>query len=71
MNLNEQVAKRIKELRIKHNLTQEELSFKLGLAHSSISQIEALHGRNITLKTIQRICKTLNISIEDFFKGIK
>lgn len=71
MNLNAQVANKIKHLRKKANLTQEELSFKIGLAHGAISQIEAKTGRNITLKTIGKICSALNVSAEDFFKGCK
>jgi transcriptional regulator with XRE-family HTH domain len=73
MNLNKQIAKRIKELRISKHKTQEELSFELKLAHSAISHIEmnSGKGRNLTISNIHRICKALDVSLADFFKNFQ
>lgn len=60
------VLSRIKEERIKANLSQIELSFSAGLSQNQINCIET--GRNIpNLYTLIKICDALNIKPESLF----
>jgi transcriptional regulator with XRE-family HTH domain len=69
MNYNplfQKLGKRIETLRKQKGLTQEELAEKSGFHRAYFWDIE--HGRNVSLKTIYKISKALNISISDFLK---
>ena len=60
------VLKRLKEERIKANMSQIELSFAAGLSQNQVNYIES--GRNIpNLYTIIKICNALNIRPESLF----
>lgn len=57
---------RIKELRARYNLTQEELARKVGVRRETILYIEK--GKyNPSLKLAYRIAKALNTTIEELF----
>ena len=45
---------RIKELRLKQNISQEELAFRCGLSKNYISDVER-GTRNVSLKSIEKI----------------
>lgn len=66
MNINEQIAKRILELKEKENLTVEKLAWKGGLSKSCAGY--AIKGSyNIKMTTIAGICAALKISLAEFF----
>ena len=57
---------RIKELRARHNLTQEQLADKVGVRRETILFIES--GKyNPSLKLAFQIAKVLDSKIEDIF----
>lgn len=57
------ILSRIKEERVKANMSQIELSFAAGLSQNQVNCIEA--GRNIpNLYTLLKICDALNIRPE-------
>lgn len=58
---------RIEELRRKKGLTQEDLAEKAGFHRAYFWDIE--QGRNVSIKTIYKIAKALDVSLSDFFKG--
>ncbi|HCX73887.1 MAG TPA: XRE family transcriptional regulator [Candidatus Cloacimonas sp.] len=60
---NKRVGKRIKELREKHNLTQENLANKLGVNRSLITNLEN-GNRKITAEEMQKIAQLFNISVD-------
>lgn len=63
------IAKRLKELRKSKGYSNyEHIAFELGMSRSAYWRLET--GVNFELKTLIRICKLLNISLEEFFKGI-
>lgn len=71
MKTNDQLASfivnRIKELRNKHQLTQEQLSLKAGLDPKYINKLE--NGRfGLRIETLTKILDTLEISYLDFFE---
>ena len=52
---------RIKELRLKQNISQEELAFRCGLSKNYISDVER-GTRNVSLKSIEKIANGLVVS---------
>ena len=55
------LAKNIKELRLKNNLTQEEFAEKIGLSIQGLSNIER-NRYQPNAETIDKICKAYNIT---------
>jgi len=58
-----EIGKRLKKIRLQHNLTQKELSEEVGLSVSTISLIE--QGKSTTVESLIRILIRLN-RIKDF-----
>ena len=59
-------GQRVKELRLKQNISQEELAFRCGLSKNYISDVER-GTRNISLKSIEKIADGLAIRIKELF----
>jgi putative transcriptional regulator len=57
---------KIKELRAKYNLTQDELAKKVGVRRETIVFLEQAKY-NPSLKLAYDIAKTLNVKIDDLF----
>ena len=55
-------GQRVKELRLKQNISQEELAFRCGLSKNYISDVER-GTRNISLKSIEKIADGLALSL--------
>jgi len=64
----EKFAKRLKEIRLKKNISQEKLGFKADLDRTYISGVER-GKRNISLRNIEKLATALEIDIIDFFKN--
>ncbi|AHI53480.1 hypothetical protein SSABA_v1c00680 [Spiroplasma sabaudiense Ar-1343] len=62
------LSKNMKELRVKANLTQEELSFRSGLHRNYISDTER-GTRNISIKAVEKIAKGLEVPVENLFSN--
>lgn len=63
------LVKNIKYYRKKENLSQEKLAELADLSSSYIKQIEsAKHFKNLTLYSIIKIAKALNIEITELFE---
>ena len=64
------IAERLKELRkAKGYSNYEHIAFELGMSRSAYWRLET--GANFELKTLVKICRLLDISLEEFFHGIK
>ncbi len=61
-------AKRLKELRIENNLTQAEVSKRLGLTRNAFSNYES-GIRQPSYETLKEICKFFNVSA-DYLLGL-
>lgn len=70
MSINEQIAKRIKNLRKEKNLTAEKLAWYSELSKSCITYAEKAQ-RDIKISTIESLCKGFNISVSEFFSTFK
>ena len=61
------LGKKINELRLSHDITQEELAFRANISPSYMSAIE--RGiTDTTISTIKRLSKALDIEILELFK---
>jgi len=61
------IGRKIKFLRIQHDLSQEKLAEHVGLSREHISCIE--RGKNLaSIDSLYKISKFFNIEIKDFFE---
>lgn len=58
---------KIKEVREKKNMTQEELSKRSGVSRGTISALENGTSRATTTKTLMNIARALGITVEELF----
>lgn len=58
---------KIKELRLKKGLTQEQLSLESGVNRTTIVQLENGEEVNVTAGTLKKIAKCLEVDIKDIF----
>ena len=59
-------GERVREERVKQNLSQEELAERAGVHRTYIGMIERTE-KNITLQNIEKIAKALRVNITHFF----
>ena len=58
---------KLKQLRVKHNLTQQQLGELLGYKNNSICQIE--NGkRNMSIEKVVELAELFDISIDELFR---
>ncbi|MEK7610693.1 MAG: helix-turn-helix transcriptional regulator [Patescibacteria group bacterium] len=62
-------GEKVREERLKQNLSQEELASRAGVHRTYIGMIERAE-KNITLENIKKISKALNLQIEYMFKNL-
>ncbi|SHF99879.1 helix-turn-helix domain-containing protein [Flavobacterium johnsoniae] len=63
------IAERLKELRkAKGYSNYEHIAFELGMSRSAYWRLET--GVNFELKTLIKICRLLDVNLEQFFQGI-
>ena len=62
------VGSSIKELRLQKGMTQNELAHQCNFEKASMSRIES--GKtNVTLLTLRKISKALEVEVGEFFKN--
>lgn len=69
MNITEKFWKRLKELRAKKNVTQEEIAFEAKVSVYYISKLERGIA-NPSLEMLSRLAKSLKISLSDLVQGM-
>lgn len=63
------IGERIREFRKKRKLSQEKLALKADLDRTYIASVE--NGkRNISINSLEKIIMALEISFEEFFRGL-
>lgn len=58
---------KIKEVRESRKMTQEELSEKSGVSRGTISALENGSVRTTTTKTLVKLARALNVSVDQIF----
>ena len=64
--IEQKVGNRIKELRNRLGISQEELGFRSGVHRTYIASLE-VGKRNISIATLEKIVTALEVSFRDFF----
>jgi len=67
MDIRQVVGKRIRELRNKLGISQEELAAMVELDRTYITSVEC-GKRNISIVNIEKLATALNVSLSEFFK---
>lgn len=68
MDIQKRFGSKVRSIRNKKAISQEELAFKCGLHRTYISDIER-GTRNVSLKNIEKIARALNSKIQDLLKN--
>jgi hypothetical protein len=63
------IGEKVRELRRKKNPNYEAWSYLNAINKVSLNRVE--RGENVTLKMLLEILKKLEVSVEDFFNGIR
>ena len=64
------ISLRLKELRKSKGYNNyEHIAFELNMSRSAYWKLES--GKNFEIKTLIKVCRLLEITLEDFFKGIQ
>lgn len=61
------VGRRIKELRNKLGISQEELAFRSEIHRTYIASLE-VGKRNVSIETLEKVVNALEVSMSEFFK---
>ena len=70
MAIEKKIGLRIKEIRTKNMLTQEQLAWEADVDRTYMNHVE--NGRkNISVQSLAKIIKALGISFSEFFKEMK
>lgn len=67
---NYSIGKRIRELRIKKRLSQEQIALKAGITTAYLGQIER-EEKNPTVKLVEKISNALGLSLSELFSNQK
>lgn len=65
--LQQKVGKRIQEIRIEKNISQQDLASKCNFEKSNMSRLENGNA-NATLSTLEKVCNALEIDYIELFK---
>lgn len=66
MDIKQAVGKRVKELRNKIGISQEELADNAQLDRTYITSVEC-GKRNISIVNIEKLANALNVTLKEFF----
>lgn len=67
--ITEKVGQRIKELRTEMGISQEKLALKAEIDRTYLAGVES-GKRNLSIKSLEKIISSLDISFHDFFEGM-
>ena len=65
--INENLGNRLKELRLTHRLTQQEIAEKMGIPKSTYGNYER-GERGVPLSQLNKLCAIYNVKMDDFVK---
>ena len=66
-NINIKFGRRVKELRLIQNISQEELAFRCQLSKNYVSDVER-GTRNVTLKVVEKFAQGLKVPVQILFR---
>lgn len=63
------LGKRIRELRIQRNMSQEKFALHINMDRTYLASVES-GKRNISLENIEKIAKGFGMKLEELFRGM-
>ena len=66
-NINIKFGRRVKELRLIQNISQEELAFRCQLSKNYVSDVDR-GTRNVTLKVVEKFAQGLKVPVHILFR---
>ena len=63
------LGQRIRALRLQKNLSQKKFALQIDMDRTYLASVES-GKRNISIENIYKISKGLNVSLEEFFRGL-
>ncbi len=66
-DINAEIGRRIRQIREKQGITQHELALRCDIEASNMCRIES----GLTVKTMVRVCTSLNVPFYKLTEGIK
>lgn len=70
MNVKTAISNKVKQLMSEQGLNSTTLSKLSKVSKKTINNIVSNNNNNVTLTTISKLCKVLNISVSEFFDDI-
>ncbi|SDN22519.1 helix-turn-helix domain-containing protein [Lachnospira pectinoschiza] len=67
--MNQQIGKRIKQLRTEKDLSREDLALKIGISTAQLYRIET-KGANFSTETLIELCKYFNVDSNYILDGV-
>ena len=67
MTIEQRFGQRVREIRHRQQLSQEELAFRCNLSKNYVSDVER-GTRNISLKVIDKFAKGLGVTLAELFR---
>jgi len=67
MNNNFNIGKKLQQIRTGLGLSQEQVALNAGITTTYYGQLER-NLKNPTVQVVEKICKAMNVSLEEFFK---
>ncbi len=67
--ITEQVGARIRQLRKQQGISQEKLALKADIDRTYLAGVEQ-GKRNLSVKSLEKILRGLEVSFHDFFEGL-
>lgn len=64
-----QFGKRVRDLRLSYNLSQEKMALKIEMDRTYLASVES-GKRNISIENIAKIANGFGITLEELFKGL-
>lgn len=62
----ERVATRLRELRLRHGITQQEMAEVADMSQNFVQQIEARRKKEIWLSTVERLAAAFRLELHEF-----
>ena len=67
--IQEELGKRIKQLRNERKISQEKFALSIGMDRTYFASVEA-GNRNVSLLNIEKIASGFGVSLEELFRGL-
>jgi transcriptional regulator with XRE-family HTH domain len=68
-NILKRLGEKIRKIRLEQGLSQEKLALLSGLHRTYVGAVER-GERNVTLKNVEKLAKTLNVAIGELFRDL-